>query len=631
LDEVTKLIAAGKPKSLDSAANSAAGCNQIAVLTLLLDKGASPAEALKRAVATGAMESMRYLVAHGVDIQKVGYDNLCRAARHGQTGSTAFLLGLKVSPNREKQPGDTSLTEIDPPLNQAAGAGAVGVVKLLLDAGADPNSVVVGDPRMGDTGNTPIDEACGGDHDDILRLLLDHGARLDLMTQRGFTPALFAAYVHAPRCLALLIDRGVDTKAFNSQWKSGIDGFGAIFTGEDANRPDLQRFETTSQIQRGMDTMQVLLDKGILNVNSTGGEGFSLLSIAIVNGQTAWTEMLLNHGANVNTVDDYGGTPLIRAITSMATVKEQRYYAVLDELLARGADPNLGIDNPIVKQDAVPSALKAAICGSGKMDMIRRTVNSLLAHGARFSVPKGSDADKMLLAATAGDADAVGKLLAKGASPNIADSKGWTPLLSAAALHNDAVLKLLVDAGADVNAHDVLGLNAQWFAICRYPDLGEFHLVLDKGADVNADSGYLYYQPDIYLAIMQHDPVLLGELLKRGASPNMLPGDHPERFEPLELAVDQLMENFGDQKRRDVVTMLIAAGANRNPRPAGREGTSLLFYPVSNDMTDMVKFLLAAGVDPKKDQDGGKALSEELARYGSPEMKSLLAGDLPRL
>lgn len=83
------------------------------------------------------------------------------------------------------------------------------------------------------------------------------------------------------------------------------------------------------------------------------------------------------------------------------------------------------------------------------------------------------------------------------------------------------------------------------------------------------------------------------------------------------------MEKFADQKRQDIVTMLIAAGANRNPKQ-DQYHESLLLLPVMNNKIDMTKFLLNAGVDPKKDTDGGKALSDELERHGSKEMKSLI-------
>ena len=141
-------------------------------------------------------------------------------------------------------------------------------------------------------------------------------------------------------------------------------------------------------------------------------------------------------------------------------------------------------------------------------------------------------------------------------------------------------------------------------------------LAVGSGGDLAASDGPV-----------QHDPVLLADLLKRGASPNILPGNHPNRFEPLELAVDQLMEKFDDQKRRDVVTLLIKAGANRNPKQDGYR-QSLLYFPVANNMMDMTKFLLDAGIDPKKDADGGKELSDELERHGSKEMKGLIGAAL---
>jgi hypothetical protein len=69
--------------------------------------------------------------------------------------------------------------------------------------------------------------------------------------------------------------------------------------------------------------------------------------------------------------------------------------------------------------------------------------------------------------------------------------------------------------------------------------------------------------------------------------------------------------------------MLIAAGADRNPKQDGYR-VSLLLFPVMNNKIDMAKFLLDAGIDPKKDTDGGKALSDELERHGTKEMKSLM-------
>jgi len=621
VDQVTKLAAAAEPKKLTDAAKTAAGCGEIGTLKVLLGRGADAAAAFKRAASTGALGAMSYLLDHGVDIKKAGYDALCNAAQHNQTDVVAFLLKQKVNPNRQKQPGDTRLTDITPPLNQAASAGAVASVKLLLEAGADPNSAIVGDPHMGGTGDRPLNAACETDNPEIVRLLLDHGANLELANSQGFTPLLYAALSHAAKCVALLIERGGDMKAWNPSWKADIVAAAAIFNGEDADRPDMPT--TTHIINRCEATMQVLLDHG-MDINSTSRNGSSLLSIALVNGQTAMIKMLLERGAKVNTVDSGGGTPLIRLITSL--VRQKRYFETLNELLEKGADPNLGNGNPIgTGNEAAPSALKGAIASSAysKEDRIQ-TISILLAHGARFSVPKDSDADKMLLAATAGNADAVKKMLAKGVSPNVADSKGWTPLLSAAALGYDDILKALIDAGADVNAHDSMGLTALPLVMQKYPDLTDFHLLMAKGADINATSQSIFSAPAIDTAIGHDDPGLLREMIKEGANPNNPPTTPESQFTPLEQTVDSLNRNPADQKYREIFTILMAAGANPYPKREGYWGW-LLYFPVMNNDTDLVKFLLKAGIDPKKDYNGGKEVSDAAARYGNAEMKSIIA------
>jgi ankyrin repeat protein len=379
---------------------------------------------------------------------------------------------------------------------------------------------------------------------------------------------------------------------------------------------------TASRLNQCMATVQVLLDHGF-KVNTTDYDGISLLAGSIANGQSALTKMLLKDGADVNAVGKNGITPLISALMLGGQVPDTYYFAVLNELLAKGAEPNLEIDNQGGDEAVQSSALKMAICWFCTPEAKQKTVTLLMAHGASFPAPKGSDAEQMLLAATNGDTARVAQLLAKGVSPNVSDTKGWTPLLSAAAMEHDAIFKMLVNAGANVKAQDAIGLNALSFAMERYPDLTNAHLLIEKGADLNADSNFAFYNPPLYTAIQQDDPVLLADLLKHGASPNLLPGNHPHRFEPLELAVQQLMEKSDDPKRREIVTELIAAGANRHPKQEGYR-VSLLYFPVENNRIDMVKFLLNAGVDPKKDMDGGKALSDTLERHGSKEMKALM-------
>ena len=97
-------------------------------------------------------------------------------------------------------------------------------------------------------------------------------------------------------------------------------------------------------------------------------------------------------------------------------------------------------------------------------------------------------------------------------------------------------------------------------------------------------------------------------------------------FEPLEAAVNSLTQAPNDEKRRQIVQLLLSYGANPNPKLANH--SSVLYLPVAHNMVELVKFLLDAGIDPRKDADGGRTLSERVERHGSNEMKNLIRAAL---
>jgi ankyrin repeat protein len=62
-------------------------------------------------------------------------------------------------------------------LSLAANFGHVEIVRLLLDAGEDPNRY---NPVGGHSHTTPLHQAAGEGHEEVVRLLVERGARLDL-------------------------------------------------------------------------------------------------------------------------------------------------------------------------------------------------------------------------------------------------------------------------------------------------------------------------------------------------------------------------------------------------------------------------------------------------------------------
>jgi ankyrin repeat protein len=59
----------------------------------------------------------------------------------------------------------------------ASQQGHADVVKLLLDAGEDPNRY---NPKGNHAHSTPLHQAALGGHEDLVRLLVERGARLDI-------------------------------------------------------------------------------------------------------------------------------------------------------------------------------------------------------------------------------------------------------------------------------------------------------------------------------------------------------------------------------------------------------------------------------------------------------------------
>ena len=88
-------------------------------------------------------------------------------------------------------------------LNLALRMGNQPIIKLLLDAGADPNGV-------DEFGWTPLHTAAGGKQTEMMELLLDHGANPNKASNQGYKPLAVAAKFGTKEKVQLLIKRGTE-------------------------------------------------------------------------------------------------------------------------------------------------------------------------------------------------------------------------------------------------------------------------------------------------------------------------------------------------------------------------------------------------------------------------------------
>ena len=112
-------------------------------------------------------------------------------------------------------------------------------------------------------------------------------------------------------------------------------------------------------------------------------------------------------------------------------------------------------------------------------------------------------------AAEIGNFDQVQRLLMKGADPNSADSIGNTPLMYCA--YNDRGLTLLLEAGANVNHINRIGLSKLLTLVRDSDDVNYAETLLKWGADLNLGSSLL--SPAIHGTVQRYRPHLLTWLL----------------------------------------------------------------------------------------------------------------------
>jgi ankyrin repeat protein len=132
---------------------------QLPLIDVLCDYGADPNRAVQAAALHGELDALNALIARGARI------DLSVAAALGRIEDAGRLLA------------DTKREDRHFALTLAASFGHVEIVRLLLDAGEDPNRY---NPVGGHSHTTPLHQAAGGGHDEVVRLLVERGARLDL-------------------------------------------------------------------------------------------------------------------------------------------------------------------------------------------------------------------------------------------------------------------------------------------------------------------------------------------------------------------------------------------------------------------------------------------------------------------
>ncbi len=480
------------------------------------------------------------------------------------------------------------------PLHEAAAAGDVDQVKLLISKGADVN-------EKDKDGRTPLHAAAWRARKEVAAVLLAHGANINEADGSGQTPLHLAANfgirfvpefllaqgaridardkagntpLHAAAdrtsvtrdLIELLIAKGADVKARNEASQTPLHRVSMI-------RGSRKRLEITAE---------VLLARGA-EVDAKDQSGRTPLHFAVENGNKELVDLLVAKGADVKTKATDGTTLLHRAVKS-------RQLDMVERFLSRGIDLNAAQPNGRTALHLAASAgensIVEALITRGA-DVKARDVSgdtpAQLAVGSnhkdtvRLLVDKGAEISTIQIAAYLGDLAAVKGFLERGGNVNAQDGDQLSALGAAAQGGQKDVAAFLISQGASVNAEQQSGMTAlHYVALGGSKEVAE--LLIANGARLDAKA-----QGDItplHMAAQSgaKDVALL--LIDHGADVN---AEAVQKLRPLDFAV------FVGP--RDMAKLLIDKGAG----PSRQD--DLLFKACSLRDKDLAEFLIRKGAN----------------------------------
>jgi quinoprotein dehydrogenase-associated probable ABC transporter substrate-binding protein len=193
------------------------------------------------------------------------------------------------------------------------------------------------------------------------------------------------------------------------------------------------------------------------------------LNNAIVANDIDRVRYLLEHGAQVNSRDGEGYTPLINA-TRFGFLPVAAYLAAHEAQIDMADRSNW---TPLMYA-----------AWNNKADFVQM----LVAHGAKLDLTDADGLTPLAIAAQNGKVKSAAALVAAGADVNAPAAKGgYTPLMLASISGSSELASALIEHGAGVNAANPGGVTALMIAAAgNHSNIAE--LLLKSGADVNARS-----------------------------------------------------------------------------------------------------------------------------------------------
>ena len=621
--------------------------------------------------AEGSAALIRLLEEYSLDPNEVlnanGDTRLHVAARAGDAEEVRRWLAAGANPDSENNNGFRPLHVVSDSLHDPK----VDAARALLEGGADPNARSGLNGGAGALQETPLHYAAKFSHFELVRLYLDAGAD-PLLGRYGGMNALDMARWGADnrgqeegeQTIAILEEATAEAQGVADAAAAATEELHNAIDSNNADRvADALRDHETDAAgwlalmerahggSRGTkansslavaDAIAALGETDAADaLNYQNRRGKTVLHLAAIRGQVARLRAFAGAGANLNLQDDDGKTALATAI-------ERKRGNSANALLSLGAGWDSGEDALrglsggalrdllLGEEDSPPTLLPdltafiVQVLGDpndarsdGRQPLQAALEDGdedrayvLLALGAEVNA-HGSDGRTPLMVAveTGLSLEMLAHLMERGADPTLRDShRGFTPLHKAVSYSPDA-LQTMVEAGTDVNVRDGAGFTPLYWAADMEADAPrdgtreEVALtLLDLGADPTigkngGDGGY----PLMVMVQTGMSAEGLRAVVEAGGEADRADSD---RFSPL---------HAGTGRSAAVMEALLSGGANANALDGN--GFTPLMWALNPEATlesgtvsDIVEALLDAGADPMIENNEGKtaiALAEE--------------------
>ena len=312
--------------SQDKALHEAVDHGDLAGVTAAINQGAKVNAGtgpyhftpLMDAASGGHVDVLHYLLAHGAAIDQgdsQGSTALLHACNENETEAALALLQAGANPNvgshfkrfplmfAAQKGNDTIVSALlaakaNVNANCNNGTAAYWAVlgnhpstlKLLLDAGADPHLAPAGFKPIPDS---LLGDAASVNSPEMIDLLLAHGCDVNAVSSDGKTPLMFAAQDIAPDAISRLFVKGAQVDTRDPQGRTALM-FATVYGTE------------------GVKAVDALIDAHA-NLEIKDNEGRTPLMEACARAKEEIALHLVNHGADVNAIDNKGETALTYA------------------------------------------------------------------------------------------------------------------------------------------------------------------------------------------------------------------------------------------------------------------------------------------------------------------------------